>query len=202
MKPNLSPERVPEERVGAILRRAAELDRKAGDSVDLDAIRSAALEAGISLAAVNRALEEYAAGSPPIPIPAVVRSAEQTAPPRGLRRWLRKLVDPLKFAVAGWVLGLTGGAGEVAVVVPWVGLLYVAWLLIKRYRPTQDTVAFVVSTSLLTIGTLIGYAVVAGDEDVLSVLLLTGIALLPVGSAAIKWMGRSEQLQETSASTR
>ena len=76
--------RTPEERIGAILTRAAELDRKVHESVELDAIRAAAvlrprhpwwrhersrglarrqgsglsLEAGISLSAVDRALEE------------------------------------------------------------------------------------------------------------------------------------------------
>ena len=48
--------RIPEERVSAILKRAAELDRKVQESVELDAIRAAAVEAGISLSAVDRAL--------------------------------------------------------------------------------------------------------------------------------------------------
>ena len=52
------PQRIPEERVSAILTRAAELDRKVQESVELDAIRAAAVEAGISLSSVDRALEE------------------------------------------------------------------------------------------------------------------------------------------------
>lgn len=41
-------ERIPEQRVAAILQRAAELDRGVVESMSLEAIRTAAIEAGIS----------------------------------------------------------------------------------------------------------------------------------------------------------
>ena len=44
---------IPEERVAAILARAAELDRERKETISVDAIRAAALDAGISPVAVD-----------------------------------------------------------------------------------------------------------------------------------------------------
>ncbi|HEX9107496.1 MAG TPA: hypothetical protein VF832_09715 [Longimicrobiales bacterium] len=55
-------DRVPEESVEPILARAAELDRHKRETVSVDVLRSAALEAGISPDAVDRAVQEYSAG--------------------------------------------------------------------------------------------------------------------------------------------
>ncbi len=52
-------DRIPEESVEPILSRAAELDRRARETVEVDVVRSAAIEAGISLDAVNQAVAEY-----------------------------------------------------------------------------------------------------------------------------------------------
>ena len=53
-------EPIPEERVPGILARAAELDRDRRETSSVDALREAALEAGISQSALEAALEEYA----------------------------------------------------------------------------------------------------------------------------------------------
>lgn len=54
-------EPIPEERVAGILARAAELDRDRRESSTVDALRAAALEAGISQSALDAALDEYSA---------------------------------------------------------------------------------------------------------------------------------------------
>lgn len=56
---------IPEERVRGILARAAELDRDRHETSTVDALRAAALEAGISQSALDVALEEYAESMKP-----------------------------------------------------------------------------------------------------------------------------------------
>ncbi len=66
-------EPIPEERVPGILARAAELDRDRQETSSVDALREAALEAGISQSALDAALEEYATSTRrprPSPTPA------------------------------------------------------------------------------------------------------------------------------------
>lgn len=55
--------RVPDHRVPDILARAAELDRDRLETSSIDALRSVAVDAGISLSSLEAALEEYAAKS-------------------------------------------------------------------------------------------------------------------------------------------
>ncbi len=192
--------RVPEERVSAILTRAAELDRNARETVELDAIRTAALEAGISLAAVNLALEEYEAGTA-TPAPSVARNEAHAEAAGGrMRRWLHKLVRPLKYAALGMILGLLGATGEAAFVIPLFGLLYAAARLVWRGRATGRARAFLACVLAMTVGAVFGFGAPGGDEDALAVLLVTGLALLPAGTAVIKLIGhRYHKLQEIGA---
>lgn len=60
-------EAIPEDRVAGILARAAELDRDRTETSSVDALRAAALEAGISQSALDVALAEYATSLTPKP---------------------------------------------------------------------------------------------------------------------------------------
>lgn len=96
------PKNVPEERVAGILARAAELDRQ---TIPLDALRSAAVEAGISAAAVDQAVAEY--------------DAVGLQPAAGYLAWRdRGLGNPTRFQVntlvmcALFFIGMAGAAGN------------------------------------------------------------------------------------------
>lgn len=68
---------IPEERVRGILARAAELDRDRHETSTVDALRAAALEAGISQSALDVALEEYAESMKPAPKSPAQKSGKQ-----------------------------------------------------------------------------------------------------------------------------
>ena len=99
---------IPEERVPAILARAAELDRQ---TISLDALRAAAIEAGISADALDQALAEYETG---VAAPAALRSdvAPQKPPVRGWRRWVGRISEPLKLGNLALVRGFIGAPAE------------------------------------------------------------------------------------------
>ena len=50
--------RIPDEKARSILQRAAEIDRKAGDAISIDELRTAAREAGIAESSFDTALAE------------------------------------------------------------------------------------------------------------------------------------------------
>lgn len=187
------PDRIPEERVAMILARAAELDRTTHETVGLDALRSAALEAGISPASVDRALEEYAAGE-------IGREASAADPGTHARstgfrwlgfRWLAgKLRRPvLQGAIAfllAALIGSTGSGGGPLIVLgllAWVGLtLRQAW----KDRPTRTAGHHLLRTALTTLGIILGTAVSVGDDGFIALALVIGAALLGSGTLLIK----------------
>lgn len=192
MKLDESTGRIPEERVATILARAAELDRTARETVGLDVIRAAALEAGINDAAVDRALAGYAAG----------RTAEESAvgepaaeAPRW-RRWLRTLTTPITLGVGALalssLLGSTGEGGEPLMVVGWLAFVTVAIRLARRIRPSRRIRGYVVSMAFMTFGTLLGLGGVEADEDYLIVFMVTGVVMLVVGGLFIKLRRRAK----------
>lgn len=189
--PKLTIESIPEERVAAILARAAELDRHRKETLTVDAIRAAALDAGISADAVDAALEEYAAGQ--------VTAAGQASRGRsqGGRRFARvrglvrragaALGTPLKLAGLFFVVGLAGAAGEGAVILAWIVWLVMAGRLVLKHRPARRATPFVVSLVLMTLGLILGFAATdVVPEDPIVALVPVGLMLLAAGSAVIK----------------
>lgn len=188
--------RIPEERVATILARAAELDRTARETVGLDVIRAAALEAGINEAAVDRALAEYAAGR------TVEESAaeEPAAEVPRWRRWLRKVTTPIMLGVGALalssLLGSTGDGGEPLMVVGWLAFVTVAIRLARRIRPSRRIRGYVVSMAFMTFGTLLGLGGVEADEDYLILFMMTGVVMLVAGGLFIKLRRRNRVGQE------
>ena len=188
--------RIPEERVSAILKRAAELDRKVQESVELDAIRAAAVEAGISLSAVDRALEEYAAGTAAALQP--VTPPSPTKP--GWRRWWDKLNAPrqvgdlIKYGALGAVAGLIPAMGEAGLVAPMLALFLAALRIILQDRPTGRARRFVKCIGMMTLTSLTVYMASGdADEDVIAYTMMVAATLLPIGLLAIKTQARKPQ---------
>ena len=183
-----NPHRIPEERVSAILTRAAELDRKVQEGVELDAIRAAAVEAGISLSSVDRALEEYAADM----ASTHVESATLAPPEPGLmRRWLGRFTDHFKYSLLGLLSGLIATRGESAITIPLIVLFLVALRIILQDRPTGRIHRFVEILTLTTLAASFGYISEGNaDEEVVAFMLTLSAALLPIGVLAIKTVAR------------
>ena len=180
---------VPEDRVATILARAAELDRTATPTVGTEAIRTAAIEAGISASAVDRALEEYASSSlPALPLAAPEEQPEGNQPK--WRRWVSRVKRPLTLGLLSLVSGaLIGGAEEIGVVLAFVAfpaaLFYLTREVIRR-RQTRAAKGFVAALLAITLGAFFGVALVNGDEDLMASILVAGLMLLPVGVLGIK----------------
>jgi hypothetical protein len=188
---------IPEDRVTRVLARAAELDR--GPAVlSLDTIRAAAIEAGISSSAVDQALEEYAAAQTRDLAP--VAMPEQPRPRGRLRRWLRKLAEPLQFAAVAFALGLAASVDEVMVPLVFVAWIAIAVRLLFRMRRTGRTGTFQLTTVLMTLAICFANVSVEGDEDVLSVFLVTGIALFVAGATLAHWGDQEDSLGDGRAS--
>lgn len=182
-------ERIPEDRVATILARAAELDRSTRETVDTHVIRGAALEAGISPAAVDRALEEYAKGRGTDDA-AVARDGAPRERSRW-RRWGRKLVRPLALGIGALVLGiLTAEAEALLVLLPLVWLAYAARLA-WRSRPARRARRYLVTMAALGGGGFFGFIAANGDEDAAVFVFFFALALMAVGSLVIK-VGRRE----------
>jgi hypothetical protein len=198
MTSNTSSDRVPEERVAAILKRAAELDRKVRETVDRDAIRTAAVEAGIRLESVELALDEYEAGlvdSPPVAV-----AAEQPQPAGGFfRRWARRLVDPVMIGGLGLVTGWLTALGEAGFFIPLIALIFVGGRIVLRDRPSHSARAFVRTFSGMALAVLFGALMVEADEDLIAFLVTAAVTLLAGGTAAIKWV-RAEEMRLGTAS--
>lgn len=182
-------DRIPEQRVAAILQRAAEIDRGVAESMSRDAVRTAAIEAGISRDAVERALAEYSADE--MPAPPVATPPE---PPRvhWMKRALGALVEPIKFGALGLALGLTSAMGDPALVIPFFGVLTGAVHLIKRDRPTASAWRFVLAFGALAAWAATGMGAVNADIDAIASLLMLSAATLVIGTVAIKWIARRQ----------
>ena len=179
---------IPEDRVASILARAAELDRSRRETVSVDAIRTAALEAGISPDSVDRALEEYAAGST---LPA--SRTETAEPPRQraprfarVRDLLRRMRGPLKLGALAFVVGLSGAAGEAAIVIGLGAWLVVSGILIVKRRPARTARGFILRTVVMTLALGLGFAAGEVDEDAIAALFLLAAPLLVAGTLLIK----------------
>ena len=96
-------ERLPEHLAKQVLARAARLDASDRMSVSIAELRSAALEAGISTAALDQALREIGAG-------AVEHSADTGGQRRRSRRW--RVLAAVALVIAA--LGATFGVMRVA----------------------------------------------------------------------------------------
>lgn len=179
------PERIPEEKVATILARAAELDRDAREMVDLDAIRTAALEAGISLKAVDAALAEYATGA----VPAAAPQPDREEAPRW-KRALRRLVSPVAHGLAalalGSFIGAAGAGNEPLIVGGYVAFFYAVWRLIRKHRPTRTVWVYQLAVAFTTFAGILGFSGAGGDGEVAAVFAVVGAALFVAGSLVIK----------------
>lgn len=199
MRPQLPTDGIPEDRVATILTRAAEIDRTMRETISVDALRTAALDAGISPAAVDTALEEYAAGlvgAGPAPEP---ERKPRVGRIRGFfRRAARAMVEPLKLGAIAFGLGLLGGTGEAVFLIGYAGLLFMGWRLARKYRPARRARGFLGSMVVLTLGLVFGFAAGQVDEDVIAALFGLAIPLAIAGTLYIKvrlpkrWRARGE----------
>lgn len=181
--------RIPEDRVAAILARAAELDRATRETMGTDVLRAAALEAGISPAAVDRALAEYAAG----------RESDSLAPPGEAesesggrwRRWLDRLgrvVRPLALGgvalVAGVLIAEVGAGGTPLLVAGLVAWAVYAVRAVRRRRTAGRVGGYIAAMVAIAVGGMVGFGGAGGD--LVELLLVTGLALTLGGALAIK----------------
>ena len=184
---------IPEERVPGILARAAELDRQ---TISIDALRAAAIEAGISADALDQAISEYEAGVAPVMFPGDVAPQPRA---RGWRRWLRRVAEPLKFGALALVLGLIGAGdtGLATVAICWlIGTAgYLAW----RDRGVRNAARFQVNAVVMTGLMFFGLAGAGGDEDAIGFLVLFGLALLVLGTLIVHFGGEREEQGEAAA---
>jgi hypothetical protein len=170
---------IPEERVHAILARAADLDRT---TFTVDALRAAALEAGISREAVDQAIEEFAATRlPAVPAP--------SAPPPKESRWQRwktafrqaAVIAPISFIVGSFA-GPDAFAGFA-----WIGVVGAALYLIARHRPSRRAGIFQLHLAVMTAFITLGMASFAPHQDaVMAFIGASGLVLFVIGTLAIK----------------
>jgi hypothetical protein len=179
---------IPEDRIPAILARAAELDRQ---SITLQALRTAAIDAGIGAAAVDQALQEYAAGKLAEP-----QRFPHAKPAGRWRRILRHIAYPFKIAMLGLAIGvLSAATGEltlfaVAALIALGG--YFAW----RDRFTGRSTRFQLSMTSLGFSMFMGMGIAGGDEDALALIAVIGIALLIMGTMLLHFQRNDEQAGE------
>lgn len=188
--PSAAPtDRIPEDRVSSILARAAELDRDRRDTLSVDALRTAALDAGISPAAVDAALDEYAARMELDP--AADAGAGDGEPRfartrRFFRRATKALRKPLQLAGLFFLLGIAGAAGEGVVILAWAAWLLMAGRLILKHRPARKARRFALPLVLMTFGLAFGFLVAEVDEEAAAMLFVVAAPLLVLGTAIIK----------------
>ena len=187
MSQHVPVQRIPEEEVAAILERAAELDRAARESFDVEAIRTAALEAGISRAAVDRAMDEYLAGDV-VPRAAAVEEPKRAPRGRRLRGWLRALGRPALHGLVALMIGafIGGTDEEVLYLLGFVGWLAFAGVQVWRRRSERRAGGYLGSMALVTLGALVGAAATGGDEDFLAMIPFAGLLLSGYGTLYIK----------------
>ena len=188
-------EAIPEDAVTAILARAAELDRTARDAVSVDVIRSAAIEAGIAPAAVDRALEELATGRRPDPVPP--RPPAATTPPAPepasrLSRWLRRIWGPVKMGLFTFVLGAAATAEDAAALFAWAVWILITAVLAFRARRRGEAGQFQLTTVVMAAAMLVGYGGAGGGPEGATIYLFTGIVLLVVGTG-VATLGRPDR---------
>ncbi len=189
------PQNIPEERVAAILARAAELDRQ---TITLDTLRAAALEAGISAVAVDQALAEYAASG--VQPTAIAREVARNAPPaRSWRYWLKKIVEPLKLGALALAIGILGAADESLATIAVCWLIGMGGYLAWRDRGTGSAVRFQVNALVMSVVMFVGMLGANGDEDALGFVAGFALALLILGTLIIHFAGEGEAQDKVTA---
>jgi hypothetical protein len=178
---------IPEDRIPDILARAAELDRERRETITPDALRVAALDAGISAAAVDAALAEYAGRqSPETPRS---RGENRTWGARA-RAFLRRLAPVAGVGVVGLVAGLAGEAGDAVLLLTLPAVLAWGVWMIRDRRPRRAALGFVIRLAVVTIAIGIGWEAAALDEGMrarlIGLLFSLAIPLAALGSLVIK----------------
>ena len=184
------PKHIPEERVPGILARAAELDRQ---TIPLDTLRSAAIEAGISGAALDQALAEFNAGGvQPASQPLVTGKS-------GWRRWLGRIIEPVKFGALAFIVGILGArdASLATVAVTW--LIATAGYLAWRDRGAGIATRFQVNTLVMCAMLFAGLAGASGRQDTLGFVAIISIALLVLGTLIVHFGGEPRSGEEITA---
>lgn len=168
-------DRIPEERVGIILKRAAELDSL---TISLDTLRSAALEAGISEDALDRAIGEYEArANAPAPAPK----------PKAWKSWFKRGVDSAKLFVFSTVVGAVSTTAEF--LVPLAAMFWI-YFIVNLARKSKDKSAapFVLANIAITFGLMLGVAAFDG-ERIAGTVFAFGALTTVVGAAYIQsWL--------------
>jgi hypothetical protein len=188
---------VPEEKIGAILARAAELDHQV---VTLDALRSAAVEAGISSAAIDQAFTEYAASIAP-----TTQAGDVDAKPSRLerfKRWAFRIGQPVVCGALSVFFGVLSGRTE-----PLMALAIIAWVTIAarlalHAREERSSGLFQITMLLMTIGVRVGFYESNGSlmpSDRITFMTVLGIVLFLLGTLYIhsKPFGRHSGTEST-----
>ena len=187
------PKNIPEERVPGILARAAELDRQ---TISVDALRAAALEAGISPIAVEQALAEYEAGG----VPASVTTDVVAAKPRTKwRQWLGGIAEPLKLGALALVVGLVGSRDVALATVAICWLIGTSGFLAWRDRGQGNAGRFQISTIAMSALMFLGMVGAHADEDAIGFVATFGLALLVLGTLVVHFGGEREKREEVTA---
>jgi len=195
MTTQLPSQAIPEDRVAAILARAVEIDRTTRETVTVDALRSAAIDAGISVDALDTALAEYAAGEvAPVAVPAPPSAGRGRRFAR-VRTLFARLAGPLKLAALGLGLGILAGIGEGAFVLGFGALVFVAGRLTVGFRPARRARGYMLRVVLMAVGLAFGMGFALVDEEVILMLFPVTLALLIAGAAVIKVRFRSSELE-------
>jgi len=183
------PKNIPEERVPAILARAAELDRQ---TISIDALRAAALEAGISASAFEEALAEYAqAGNAPL---AAARDVVAEPPHRrGWRYWVGRVVEPLKLGALALFIGILGTRDVTMATVAVCWLIGTSGYLAWRDRGRGNAGRFQVSTLVMSALMFLGMAGMGRDEKALAYVATFSLALLILGTLIVHFGGEREE---------
>lgn len=177
--------RIPEDRVATILARAVDIDRTTRETISVDALRTAALDAGISASALETALEEYASASVPAD-PADEPTRERPRRFGRFRAFLRKLVSPLRLGGIAFGVGMLAalGQGTIAIAVGLWGIMVVR--LVLRYRPARRARGYVAHLALMTLGLTLGLAAGGLGDGSLVLMVPLGLAALLAGVAIVK----------------
>ncbi len=187
---------IPEERVPTILARAAELDRQ---TITLDALRAAALEAGISATAVDQALEEYVTGG----FMRVSVARDVAHKPRlasRLRRWWHKMVEPLELGALAMVMGAAGAIDEPFAALSVVSLIGMTGYLAWRDRGTGRSARFQLATLFMTVAMLSGFTMTGSRDEAFAFVGIAGVALFVLGTMLVHFRsGHDVQGDEVSA---
>lgn len=195
MTTQLPSQAIPEDRIAAILARAVEIDRTTRETVTVDALRAAAMDAGISVDALDTALAEYAAGQvAPVVAPAPPAAGRGRRFAR-VRALFARLAGPLKFAALGLGLGILAGIGEGAFVLGFGALIFVAGRLTVRFRPARRARGYMLRVVLMAVGLASGMGFALVDEEVILTLFPVTLALLIAGAAVIKVRFRSGEVE-------